>query len=89
MWHLVRFVCVCLSAWPACLLVMSISRTKTDEPIETPFGFWNSGAEGTLDVDAESPRMEALFGESIISGVTIIFAPPRQTFATGPSDFVK
>jgi len=46
MWHLVRFVCVCLSAWPACLLVMSISRT--------PFGFWNSGAEGTLDVEAES-----------------------------------
>jgi len=70
MWHLVRFVCVCLSAWPACLLVMSISRT--------PFGFWNSGAEGTLDVDAESPRMEVLFGESLISGVTIIFAPPAN-----------
>ena len=85
MWHLVRFVCVsvCLPAWPACLLVMSISRTKTDEPIETPFGFWNSGAEGTLDVDAESPRMEVLFGESN-QWRNYNFCPPPANIRYGP-----
>ena len=74
MWHLVRFVCVSVCL-PACLLVMSISRT--------PFGFWNSGAEGTLDVEAESPRMEALFGESN-QWRNYNFCPPPANIRYGP-----
>jgi len=63
---------------------MSISRTKTDEPIETPFGFWNSGAEGTLDVDAESPTGGGTFWGEYNQWRNYNFCPPPANIRYGP-----
>jgi len=40
--HVAWFVCLSV-----CLLVTSVSRAKTDEPIEKPFGDVDSWAQGT------------------------------------------
>ena len=73
--------------WSVCVSVTTVSRAKTAEPIEMPFGVWThvSPRNQVLDVGQHPPRDRALRKNVL----TRLKATPKETITINEAELTE